>query len=671
MYPQNVRMARTLSGVTSSTIAPSESSYTGLRGPAFPYSLYTQNTAAGPSAIPGPGISVGFPGMTDNYQRRIGPDGEDIADLIGPDGHTEQLPPYTRYPDEMYNRKIAAANAQVHPDPLADRLADPMMAPMSAPNTVPIAVPETIGAVSVPTAPAPAAADALISESNPIQAIPGAGGIGLASRNPEFDGVEDAELPHSRYSLRSFNSDGSVQAINIAARNVSEKRKHRAPGCITRYGGRRILGVVPYWAICLVVTVLVLMAIILGSVIGTFVAKHKREQDQHQPYVNLHLSCLIASVRLELLTFFFLHRHNNPVAITVTVDATPIPTPTNLPRLPIGTFALPFHINESPGACFNDTTQAQAWKCSISDLMSMTLTIASLPVTADGPMYNVSIHSNESATYENNVFYYGEQPPTIPTPTALQLVNDTLDPDRGPAWFKMLPYNKTVIVRESYLSVSSAQSTSSAKRSSNNRRDYDDLTGVDGLAGPFGRKGAIAAQAGEKPWVCTWPDTILEVFIYPEQNASLYKISLSSTYTPTTATPTPTSAPSHATGLSLHGATTASTTDTMTSGASALPTQFFDLPPPYPRVVKMEERRMANSPEPTCVQYELKPEGTGIKAVPNLDANGQIVQITIAEVESGPSLFYHGEGGILGAEQVFQKRDESGLSKCGCLWMVT
>jgi len=44
-------------------------------------------------------IPVGFPGHAQSYQRRIGPDGEDVADIIGPDGHTEQLPPYTRYPD--------------------------------------------------------------------------------------------------------------------------------------------------------------------------------------------------------------------------------------------------------------------------------------------------------------------------------------------------------------------------------------------------------------------------------------------------------------------------------------------------------------------------------------------------------------------------------------------
>lgn len=41
--------------------------------------------------------SIGFPGMRQQYRRRLGPDGEEADDIIGPDGHTEQLPPYTKY----------------------------------------------------------------------------------------------------------------------------------------------------------------------------------------------------------------------------------------------------------------------------------------------------------------------------------------------------------------------------------------------------------------------------------------------------------------------------------------------------------------------------------------------------------------------------------------------
>ena len=43
----------------------------------------------------------GFPGLTQSYQRRFAPDGEEAADIVGPDGYTEQLPPYTRYANDI------------------------------------------------------------------------------------------------------------------------------------------------------------------------------------------------------------------------------------------------------------------------------------------------------------------------------------------------------------------------------------------------------------------------------------------------------------------------------------------------------------------------------------------------------------------------------------------
>ncbi len=247
MYPQNVRLARTLSVATSSTDQPSESSYIGPRGPAHPYGLYPQNTVAGPSAA----IPVGFPGLADAYQRQMGPDGEEIADMIGPDGHTEQLPPYSRYPDEAYARKAG-------PDPEA---------------AVPLPLPIEAGAVIAPVA---AAAAASLQLPALVQPIPGAGGLGLAARNPEFDPLDDLDSPRSRHSSRSFTtaSEASHHEINTAARAISEKPKPLKRWQVV--ARRRLFGIVPYWAICLLITALLLMGIILGGVIGAFYAKHKK-----------------------------------------------------------------------------------------------------------------------------------------------------------------------------------------------------------------------------------------------------------------------------------------------------------------------------------------------------------------------------------------------------------
>lgn len=93
MYPQDIGLTRNPSVGTTSTIRQPERSYSGPSGPTQPYGMYPQNTVPEDEQIP----VAGFPGMDQDYQRRLGPDGEDVDDLIGPDGYAEQLPPYTRF----------------------------------------------------------------------------------------------------------------------------------------------------------------------------------------------------------------------------------------------------------------------------------------------------------------------------------------------------------------------------------------------------------------------------------------------------------------------------------------------------------------------------------------------------------------------------------------------
>ncbi|KAL8947066.1 MAG: hypothetical protein Q9222_006614 [Ikaeria aurantiellina] len=105
MYPQDIDLIRTPSMATTSTIRPRERSYAGPSGPNQPYSMYPQNTVPEDESnsaqnLQPPGM-IGFPGRSHDYRRRLGPDVEDADDLIGPDGYTEQLPPYTRWPDNI------------------------------------------------------------------------------------------------------------------------------------------------------------------------------------------------------------------------------------------------------------------------------------------------------------------------------------------------------------------------------------------------------------------------------------------------------------------------------------------------------------------------------------------------------------------------------------------
>jgi hypothetical protein len=213
MYSQGTRPARTASVATASTFHPADRLYTGPVNPTHPYEMYPQAISGdmdtSETAAP---IPVGFPGRRDDYQRQIGPEGEEAGDIIGPLGHTEQLPPYTQYPTEGFGK-----------------------------------------AQSVP-------------------AMAGAGGIGLATRNPEFSSREDLGSPASRQSVRSLTSDSEHQ-VNVAAIGQAEKPAEKKWKQIAQ---RKVWDIVPVWAFVLVGVVCLLFAIVLGGVLGVLSAKRHR-----------------------------------------------------------------------------------------------------------------------------------------------------------------------------------------------------------------------------------------------------------------------------------------------------------------------------------------------------------------------------------------------------------
>lgn len=212
MYPQ-----RAHSNASASTAGAAVERSDALRGPAHPYALYTQATVP-VEETQEEHIPVGFHGMGNNYQRQLGPDGEEAGDLIGPLGHTEELPPYTRYPTAFVRKNSVEGN-----------------------------------------------------DAGPPQlTIAGAGGIGIATRNPEFSSDDDLALSRSRPSIRSATSEASQHDINTAAREMTEKP---AMGKWQRRAKKKMWGIVPYWAICLLVAGLVMMGIVMGAVIGTMLSR--------------------------------------------------------------------------------------------------------------------------------------------------------------------------------------------------------------------------------------------------------------------------------------------------------------------------------------------------------------------------------------------------------------
>ncbi|EAQ85123.1 hypothetical protein CHGG_09137 [Chaetomium globosum CBS 148.51] len=657
MYPQNVRVARTLSMATSSTMPMSESSYRGPRGPSHPYGLYPQSDAIGPDATLTSAIPLGFRGLPDQYQRRVGPEGEEAADMIGPGGHTEQLPPYTRYQNDAYAHKAATAN-------------DPNGAVQGAVITSPV----------------------LTTPASTIPPIYGAGGIGLATTNPEFESTDDLDSPRSRHSTRSFTSDDSQRRIRVGDEDVSEKRK--PPKKWQAWMRRKLCGIIPYWAICLTAIILVVLLVVLGAVVGTVVGNKQRRPPRkggvwEPPY-----------------------------------DATPIPPPPDLQPLPTGTFGLPLLTNRISSTCFQNPTLSQAWSCHLV-ISGMTLSVAK-----HERGYHASLDFNRSYTMMDGVYSYGEQPPMIEKSFELELVEDKFEPSRGPAWFKMVSYNKTVILPEGWLG-SSGDDAEAQKRS---RHAATIGAGISN----FKRKGI--AQPGDKPWVCSWPNTYLELFIYAQQNSSFsnwpkpLSVSMSSAPSTSSATPPPTSAtapvdgsgsssessspspsdprtggpnnlnmpynnpphnfprsPPSSTPASMETEHTATESSTATSSGPYGPIDtghgFPSLPAPYPRVIKLQERRISTegTPRARCTQVEI--QGPDQKARPVRGPGGKPV---IVEIEETDPFMPPGPPGPDGIDDVSKRalqgwdqavgvlgRDEPGgvgvpdISPCGCMWFLT
>ena len=123
MYPQDLGVSRSASLATAAQSRPG-SQLPVPRVPAHPYGLYAQNiNGDGADVNRVNAIPVGFPGAQSQFHRRIGPDGEE-QDIVGPDGHAEQLPPYSRYPEDSDSKQLTALPAigeNSNPDPSTAR----------------------------------------------------------------------------------------------------------------------------------------------------------------------------------------------------------------------------------------------------------------------------------------------------------------------------------------------------------------------------------------------------------------------------------------------------------------------------------------------------------------------------------------------------------------------
>lgn len=256
MYPQ-----RTLSNLTVSTDSTSLGSsqpYSGQNGPTHPYTLYTQHTTPVQEGSQ-QHIPLGFTPMVGGYQRQLGPDGEDVGGIIGPLGHTEELPPYTRYPTEAYTRRDVSSESGTPVTGSATATTDPTSS-----------VATNLGANIT--------ASTTTNSTNARSMIPGAGGIGIATRNPEFSSTdEDLPRPRSHQSTRSTPSQASQHEINTAAHSVAEKPTMTK---WQRRARKKMCGIVPYWAICLLFSCVIIMASVMAGVLTTFLGGYDDDSNE-------------------------------------------------------------------------------------------------------------------------------------------------------------------------------------------------------------------------------------------------------------------------------------------------------------------------------------------------------------------------------------------------------
>jgi len=238
MYPQGT-MPRSPSIATQSTARVAHRHSNSLRrnGPQHPYALYPQGVSEDididddeedDDMAPNNPVPVGFPGLGQSYQRRLGPDGEE-QDIVGMYGHTEQLPPYSRYPED-------------------------------GPEKVPLLAPE---------APSALHSRAPVAGSDPTMDLMHTHIQPQPTQHPQS--MTDASnlragRPHSMASMERMHSNSPEDSV---LSNKSWKEKSWQEKRKTKFCG------VPFWLILLAAFVLGFIAAVIGGVLGGFFSRWK------------------------------------------------------------------------------------------------------------------------------------------------------------------------------------------------------------------------------------------------------------------------------------------------------------------------------------------------------------------------------------------------------------
>lgn len=237
-YAQDTGLPRNPNAATNPSTRTPERWYAGPSGPSQPYGMYAQNTLTEDEISPAINTipsATEFPSLRQNYPRRFGPDGEDAVDLVGPDGYTEQLPPYTRFPNNIPPKSDPPISANPPIDP----------------------------PINLPLNPQAAREESMRPQTNGADGSAGPQVTWITSHTPTSSHSGDTiemQTPGDATSVTQLNSL-SGQESSKEGGHLKEKVKDKAR--------RRFLGI-PYW---LGMVLLFLVAIVIGAVIGGVLGK--------------------------------------------------------------------------------------------------------------------------------------------------------------------------------------------------------------------------------------------------------------------------------------------------------------------------------------------------------------------------------------------------------------
>lgn len=275
-------------------------------------------------------------------------------------------------------------------------------------------------------------------------------------------------------------------------------------------------------------------------------------------------------------------------------------------------------------------------------------------MTNDGPVQVASLKTGTQVP--DGTILYGLQTPDLPA-QALQLVLDLDYRAYGPAFHFQSRYDKLVILRPEELNT---------------------FGGVAKRQDPTLRQ-RFQVKPGDLPWYCYWNQTYIEGYIYAEDNST------AASFTFPTAAPSGSPSVSYDMAGFLATASTAAVPSTGTLPASSASVTATPAPvarrdaqsdaaapprmPPYPRIVKIEERRLPNSPQPYCQQMVLLDNG---KIAPATYGNNDFPKKILLQ-ESDPT---YAEYYAVQATATGNSKRESGVQRrtdpsdaCHCQWM--